>query len=230
MNANNREFLGKNTSALSISVHWRSFAVALALPAGCGQTSVFAWGHSTGAAPPAGAKYCVARSKRDPSARNARRGALQPRARSGGSAAARDRCGPRRGGQTLFPASRDRLARRSAGRRDGAWPRSNHLRCIDHHATVHQDSEPRPRTLRAKLIESATALRLEQLWSKDQILAAYLNRIDFGNLNIGLAAAADYYFDKPVADLSDAEAAFLAGLPKNPRRLNPHAALEAARQ
>ena len=90
-------------------------------------------------------------------------------------------------------------------------------------------SERRPRTLRAKLIESATALRLEQLWSKDQILAAYLNRIDFGNLNIGLVSAADYYFDKPVADLSDAEAAFLAGLPKNPRKLNPHVALEAAR-
>ena len=90
-------------------------------------------------------------------------------------------------------------------------------------------SERRPRTLRAKLIESATALRLEQLWSKDQILAAYLNRLDFGNLNIGLASAADYYFDKPVADLSDAEAAFLAGLPKNPRKLNPHVALEAAR-
>jgi penicillin-binding protein 1C len=91
-------------------------------------------------------------------------------------------------------------------------------------------SERRPRTLRAKLIESATALRLEQLWPKDQILAAYLNRIDFGNLNIGLASAADYYFDKPVSDLSDAEAAFLAGLPKNPRKLNPHVALEAARR
>src|SRR6267143_3638258 len=89
--------------------------------------------------------------------------------------------------------------------------------------------ERRPRTLRAKLIESATALRLEQLWSKDQILTAYLNRIDFGSLNVGLAAAADYYFDKPVSDLSDAEAAFLAGLPKNPRKLNPHGALEAAR-
>jgi penicillin-binding protein 1C len=91
-------------------------------------------------------------------------------------------------------------------------------------------SERRPRTLWAKLIESATALRLEQLWSKDQILAAYLNRVDFGNLNIGLASAADYYFDKPAADLSDAEAAFLAGLPKNPHKLNPHVALEAARR
>jgi penicillin-binding protein 1C len=91
-------------------------------------------------------------------------------------------------------------------------------------------SARRPRTLRSKLIESLTALRLEQAWSKDQILAAYLNRLDFGNLNIGLAAAADYYFGKPVSDLSDAEAAFLAGLPKNPRRLNPHVAPEAARR
>ncbi|MEY2578820.1 MAG: penicillin-binding protein [Verrucomicrobiota bacterium] len=91
-------------------------------------------------------------------------------------------------------------------------------------------SARRPRTLRSKFIESLTALRLEQSWPKDQILAAYLNRLDFGNLNIGLAAAADYYFDKPVSDLSDAEAAFLAGLPKNPRRLNPHVAPEAARR
>jgi len=91
-------------------------------------------------------------------------------------------------------------------------------------------SERRRRTWRAKLIESVTALRLEQSWSKDQILAAYLNRLDFGNLNVGLAAAADYYFGKPVSDLSDAEAAFLAGLPKNPRKLNPHVAAEAARR
>jgi penicillin-binding protein 1C len=91
-------------------------------------------------------------------------------------------------------------------------------------------SERRPRTFRAKIIESLTALRLEQTWSKEQILAAYLNRLDFGNLNIGLAAAADYYFGKPVSDLSDAEAAFLAGLPKNPRRLNPHVAPDAVRR
>jgi penicillin-binding protein 1C len=83
-------------------------------------------------------------------------------------------------------------------------------------------AEPRPRNLRTKFIEAAQALRLEQLWTKDEILAAYLNRLDFGNLNVGVAAAADYYFGKPLADLSDAEAAFLAGLPKNPTRLNPH--------
>lgn len=91
-------------------------------------------------------------------------------------------------------------------------------------------AQRRPRTWRTKLIEAATALRLERSWSKDRILTEYLNRVDFGNLNIGLAAAADYYFGKPVADLSDAEVALLAGLPRNPRRLNPHIALEKAQQ
>ncbi len=91
-------------------------------------------------------------------------------------------------------------------------------------------AERRPRTFRTKIIEAATALRIEQKWSKEQILCAYLNRVDFGNLNIGLAAAADYYFAKPVADLSEAEAALLAGLPRSPTRLNPHVALERAQQ
>ena len=109
-----------------------------------------------------------------------------------------------------------------------------HGRIVSGASTITQQlvkiSEHRPRTWRAKIIESVTALRLEQTWSKDQILAAYLNRLDFGNLNIGLAAAADYYFGKPVSDLSDAEAAFLAGLPKNPRKLNPHVAADSARR
>lgn len=91
-------------------------------------------------------------------------------------------------------------------------------------------SERRPRTLVTKLIEGAAAVRLERLWSKEQILCAYLNRVDFGNLNVGLVSAADYYFGKAVADLSDAEAAFLAGLPRNPRKLNPHTAFDAAQR
>jgi penicillin-binding protein 1C len=112
----------------------------------------------------------------------------------------------------------------------GLW----HGRIVSGASTITQQlvkiSARRPRTLRAKIIESLTALRLEQSWSKNEILAAYLNRLDFGNLNIGLSSAADYYFAKPVSDLSDAEAAFLAGLPKNPRKLNPHVASEAARR
>jgi penicillin-binding protein 1C len=109
-----------------------------------------------------------------------------------------------------------------------------HGRIVSGASTITQQlvkiSGRRPRTWRAKIVEAATALHLEQSWPKEKILAAYLNRLDFGNLNIGLAAAADYYFDKPVADLSDAEAAYLAGLPKNPRRLNPHVAPDAARR
>ncbi|HEX8076405.1 MAG TPA: penicillin-binding protein 1C, partial [Chthoniobacterales bacterium] len=109
-----------------------------------------------------------------------------------------------------------------------------HGRIVSGASTISQQlvkiSARRPRTLRAKIIESLTALRLEQAWSKEQILAAYLNRLDFGNLNVGLASAADYYFGKPICDLSDAEAAFLAGLPRNPRKLNPHVAPEAGRR
>jgi penicillin-binding protein 1C len=109
-----------------------------------------------------------------------------------------------------------------------------HGRIVSGASTITQQlvkiSQRRPRTFRAKIIEGITALRLERSWSKEQILAAYLNRIDFGNLNIGIAAAADYYFGKPVGDLSDAEAAFLAGLPRNPRKLNPHVAPDAVRR
>lgn len=109
-----------------------------------------------------------------------------------------------------------------------------HARVTSGASTITQQlvkiSDPRPRTLATKVLEAARALRLEQLWSKEEILEAYLNRIDFGNLNIGIAAAADYYFGKPLADLSDAEAAFLAGLPKNPQRLNPHQRLASAKR
>ncbi len=91
-------------------------------------------------------------------------------------------------------------------------------------------SVPRPRTLKTKFIEMATALRLEQIWTKQEILAAYLNRLDFGNLNFGVAEAANSYFGKPLADLSNAEAALLAGLPWNPTRLNPHANSAAAKR
>jgi penicillin-binding protein 1C len=90
-------------------------------------------------------------------------------------------------------------------------------------------AEPRPRTWRTKIIEAASALRLELAWSKARILEEYLNRVDLGNLNFGAAAAADFYFGKPLADLTPAEAALIAGLPKNPTRLNPHRAIDRAR-
>jgi penicillin-binding protein 1C len=114
------------------------------------------------------------------------------------------------------------------------WNNATHRRVTSGASTITQqlvkNSAPRRRTLWTKCVEAATALRLEQVRTKEQILAAYLNRIDFGNLNVGVASAANYYFAKPLADLSDAEAAFLAGLPKNPTRLNPHRAFTAAKR
>jgi len=74
------------------------------------------------------------------------------------------------------------------------------------------------------------ALRVERSWSKDRILTEYLNRLDYGNLRTGIASGSYYYFAKPPSDLSAAEAAFLAALPKAPTRLNPHTNLVGAQE
>ena len=91
-------------------------------------------------------------------------------------------------------------------------------------------AQPGPRTLSRKLAEMWLALRVERSWGKDQILTEYLNRLDYGNLQTGIASASRYYFDKPPSDLSAAEAAFLAALPKAPTRLNPHANFAGAQE
>ena len=83
-------------------------------------------------------------------------------------------------------------------------------------------STPRPRNLKTKIMEMLTARRIEMTWSKDQILEQYLNRLDYGNLRVGCAAAAQGYFSKPLRDCSTAECALLAGLPQAPTRLNPY--------
>ena len=91
-------------------------------------------------------------------------------------------------------------------------------------------AQPGPRTFSRKLAEVWLALRVERSWSKDRILTEYLNRLDYGNLQVGIASASRYYFGKPPADLSAAEAAFLAALPKAPSRLNPHANFTGAQE
>jgi penicillin-binding protein 1C len=82
-------------------------------------------------------------------------------------------------------------------------------------------SPPAKRGPFTKIYEALAARRLEMTWSKNQILTAYLNRLDYGNLRIGIAEAARFYFQKPLSDLSLAECALLAGLPQSPSRLNP---------
>jgi penicillin-binding protein 1A len=77
------------------------------------------------------------------------------------------------------------------------------------------------RTYTRKIIEILLAFRIEASLSKDQILELYLNQIFLGKRAYGFAAAAQTYFGKPLAQVSAAEAAMLAGLPKAPSRFNP---------
>ncbi len=81
---------------------------------------------------------------------------------------------------------------------------------------------PRPRTLLRKAAEAVVALRLTHRFGHRAVLRQYLTLAPYGNRARGIVYAARRYFDKPVADLSWAEAAFLAGLPKMPGRLNVH--------
>ncbi len=77
------------------------------------------------------------------------------------------------------------------------------------------------RTLERKVQEVLLALWLEQKYTKDQILAMYLNRVFFGSNAYGVEAAARRYFNKSARDVNLGEAALLAGLVKAPSRLSP---------
>src|SRR5512145_1995258 len=86
------------------------------------------------------------------------------------------------------------------------------------------------RTLRRKLKEVFLARRLEREFTKNEILTLYLNRIFLGQRAYGVGAAAEVYFDKRVSDLTLAEAALIAGLPRSPSLDNPVASIERASQ
>ncbi|MFL6526611.1 MAG: penicillin-binding protein 1C [Chthoniobacterales bacterium] len=80
----------------------------------------------------------------------------------------------------------------------------------------------------SKFSEAVAAWKLECTWSKERILAEYLNRSSYGNRRVGPEAAARAYFNKHAVDLTLAEAIYLAGLPQAPTRLNPWRRPEAA--
>ena len=81
--------------------------------------------------------------------------------------------------------------------------------------------DDRPRTLTAKLVETSRALNIERRFSKSEILEHYLNLAPYGGNIRGVEAAAQRYFQKNACDLSLAEAALLAGLPKSPTQFRP---------
>lgn len=113
-----------------------------------------------------------------------------------------------------------------------AWDNAHSGRIVSGASTIHQqlikNTTPPTgqRTLWVKIIEALQARRLAMCWSREDVLAAYANRISFGNLMTGAATAASGYFHKPLGDLTPAECALLAALPQSPARLNPFRNLE----
>ncbi len=79
----------------------------------------------------------------------------------------------------------------------------------------------RERTFSRKLAEAILAIRVEQVFSKDQILEMYLNNIYWGHNNYGIETASESYFNKSASELNLAEAAVLAGLIQAPEQYSP---------
>ncbi|MFY9463021.1 MAG: transglycosylase domain-containing protein, partial [Candidatus Sungiibacteriota bacterium] len=78
------------------------------------------------------------------------------------------------------------------------------------------------KTLTRKIREQILSLLLERNYSKDEIFGFYLNQIPYGANTYGISAAAEYYFNKKPADLTLAEGAALASLPKAPTYYSPY--------
>jgi penicillin-binding protein 1A len=84
------------------------------------------------------------------------------------------------------------------------------------------------KTLTRKIKEAVLAVRIEQTYTKDEILEMYLNQIYFGEGAYGLDAAAKVFYGKQVGDLTLPECALIAGLPRNPRDYSPRREPERA--
>jgi penicillin-binding protein 1A len=86
------------------------------------------------------------------------------------------------------------------------------------------------KSLTRKIKEALLAVEIEKQYSKDKILEMYFNQVYFGHGAYGVEAAAQTYFKKPVAELTLAEAALIAGLPSAPSRFSPIVSPERARR
>ena len=84
------------------------------------------------------------------------------------------------------------------------------------------------KTFTRKIYEILLALKIESALTKEQILEIYMNQIFLGQRAYGFAAASEIYFGKPLQEVTIAEAAMLAGLPKAPSAYNPIANPERA--
>lgn len=77
------------------------------------------------------------------------------------------------------------------------------------------------RTLPRKIKEAILAIQIERKYTKDDILRMYLNEAPYGGTAVGVEAASEYYFQKPVRELTLVESVIIAGLPQSPSRYSP---------
>jgi membrane peptidoglycan carboxypeptidase len=112
-----------------------------------------------------------------------------------------------------------------------------HLRFVEGGSTITQQlvrqlyfGPNAPDTLRRKLREAVLAVNLTSHYSKNEILAMYLNTIYFGSQAYGVEAAAQTYFHTSASKLTLAQSTLLAGLPRSPSAFNPVLHPQAARQ
>jgi penicillin-binding protein 1A len=114
-----------------------------------------------------------------------------------------------------------------------AWKNLLHFRAAQGGSTITQQLARQSfltpdKTLRRKLKEAVLAARIEDQYSKHEILELYLNKVYFGEGLYGAEAASQGYFGKPASDLDVSEAALLAGLVKSPSVYAPTVNLERA--
>ncbi len=86
------------------------------------------------------------------------------------------------------------------------------------------------RTVDRKLAEAVLAVRVEQVFKKNEILEMYLNTIYWGHNNYGVQTAAESYFNKSASELNLAEASMMAGLIQAPESYSPFVSLKAAKK
>lgn len=154
-----------------------------------------------------------------------------------GRLVSRDELGPRLLQATLTSEDsefyeHDGIDRRAIARAMGQNIR--HRRLVSGASTITQQlvklldghARPRERGVADKLSEAARAQNLEQVLEKDEILLAYFNRLPYGHGLMGPAAAARGYFDVAPSELSWAQAALLAVLPRAPSYLDPYRHLD----
>jgi penicillin-binding protein 1A len=114
------------------------------------------------------------------------------------------------------------------------WSNIRHRRLAQGGSTITQQLArdlflTKEKTVSRKLKELLLAIRIEQTYSKDEILELYLNQIYFGEGAYGVEAASRAFFDKHARDLTLPESALLAGLPRNPSGYSPRDHPKAAK-